>query len=83
MIWKYIEPLIVGDPNKDVVIHYFTEILPNRIVVLQSGSQEDVRFTTQFNYPKWVSRSYRDVSELLLPEPRQIQAKMSDELKPI
>jgi radical SAM superfamily enzyme YgiQ (UPF0313 family) len=81
LIWKYIEPLIDGDPNKDVVIHYFTEILPNRIVVLQSGSQEDVRFTTRFNYPKWVSRSYRHVSELLLPEPSQIQAKMSDELK--
>ena len=81
LIWKYTEPLIIDNPNKDVVIHYFTEILPNRIVVLQSGSQEDVRFTTQFNYPKWASRSYRDVSELLLPEPRQIQATMSDELK--
>ena len=81
LIWKYAEPLIADNPNKDIVVHYFREILPNRIVVLQSGSQENVCFNTQFNYSKWASRNYRDVSELLLPEPRQIQAKMSDELR--
>lgn len=81
LIWKYTEPLIEGKPNKDIIVHYFREILPNRIVVLDSGSQENVRFRTQFNYPKWVSRNYRDVSELLLPETQQIQANMSDELR--
>jgi radical SAM superfamily enzyme YgiQ (UPF0313 family) len=81
LIWEYTEPLIEGHPNKDIAVHYFREILPNRIVVLQSGSQEYVQFFTRFNYPKWISRNYRDVSELLLPEPRQIQAKMSDELR--
>jgi radical SAM superfamily enzyme YgiQ (UPF0313 family) len=81
LIWKYAEPLIADNRNKDIVVHYFSEILPNRIVVLQSGSQENVCFNTQFNYSKWTSRNYRDVSELLLAEPRQIQAKMSGELR--
>lgn len=28
LIWKYIEPLIADNPNKDIVVHYFREILP-------------------------------------------------------
>ena len=81
LIWNYTERLIGNNPNKDVVVHYFREILPNRIVVLQADSQEQVQFKTRFNYSKWIGRNYRDVSELVLSEPRELRATMYDELR--
>ena len=81
VILDYFQGVLEHHPEREVVVAYLKEILPNRIVLLNPDSDDPIRFSTRFDYSKWISRSYQCVSELLLPQPIEFEATMCDELR--
>jgi radical SAM superfamily enzyme YgiQ (UPF0313 family) len=71
----------VDGAHRELVFHYLDEVQPNRIVALQQDAQEQIRFSTRYNYPKWANRSFRNVDELLLAEPVELVATIHRELQ--
>ena len=80
MIENYFESLLAGNVHREVVMSYVREILPNRIVELNAEVHAIVEFQSRFNYPKWLSRDYENVSELLLSEPQHYIGTVADVL---
>ena len=81
IITAYTENLLSDSPYLEIALTYLNEILPNRIVMLNANVEDHVRFRSRFNYSCWLSCSYDDISELLLAEPQEFQALVSDKLK--
>ena len=81
IIQDYVDSFLEGHPDRELVLSYLTEVLPNRIVLLRPDAADRVRLSTRFDYSRWASRSYRTVSELLLAAPRVFEATTCDELK--
>lgn len=80
LIYAYFEKMLEHKPEKEVILTYLKDVLPNRIVLLNPKSERRICFSTRFNYPKWVSRDYQSVTELLLPVPLEFEATASDDL---
>lgn len=80
LIQAYFEKMLEHHPEKEVILCYLREILPNRIVLMNPKSEKRIRFSSRFNYPKWVSRNYQHISELLSPTPQELEATMDDEI---
>lgn len=81
IVEDYFQGVLEPGLEREIVLTYLKEILPNRIVLLSPRSEDRVKFSTRFDYSKWVSRNYRDISELLLPRPREFEATMYDGLR--
>ncbi|HXX92183.1 MAG TPA: B12-binding domain-containing radical SAM protein [Planctomycetota bacterium] len=81
IIREYFSRILEGRADREVILSYLTEVLPNRIVILQPGAKDRVRFSSRFDYSRWSSKEYRKISELLLPRPRDFEAVASEELR--
>jgi radical SAM superfamily enzyme YgiQ (UPF0313 family) len=81
IIRDYADDLFAKHPHKDVIRHYLSEVLPNRIVVLSPDSEDQIKFQSRFDYFAWSKRKYRDASALLLAEPHEFVALTPTRLK--
>jgi hypothetical protein len=81
IIRDYFEDVLKRHPRRNVAFAYLDEVLPNRIVVLAPCVEDRIRFRTHFHYLKWIKRDYRELSDVLLPDPRAFEATVCDELR--
>jgi radical SAM superfamily enzyme YgiQ (UPF0313 family) len=74
LVEEYIVARLPSSRGATAILTYLHEVLPNRVVVLDRGAEERVHFSSRFHYAKWSSKSFEQLHDLLLPEPRPYEA---------
>jgi hypothetical protein len=73
VVQLHFDRVLLGHPYREVINTYIREILPNRIVELKSSRPASTSFLSRFDYHRWLSNDYGDLTELVLSDPQQYE----------